>query len=101
MTAFKRSEAKYVRKSHKTANWREYEADPRQRSSLDSVALRGRAQRLHLGLRQAEGFLRQNIRSRAGFGTHEWHTRSDSGRRNIVGRVARGSLTPGLSQNRT
>jgi hypothetical protein len=27
MTAFKRSQAKYVRKSYKTTNWTEYEAD--------------------------------------------------------------------------
>jgi len=34
MTAFKRSQAKYVRKSYKTTNWPEYEAGLRQRGSL-------------------------------------------------------------------
>jgi len=34
MTAFKRSQAKYVRKSYKTTNWPEYEASLRQRGSL-------------------------------------------------------------------
>ena len=34
MTAFKRSQAKYVRKSFKTTNWPEYEAGLRQRGSL-------------------------------------------------------------------
>jgi hypothetical protein len=34
MTAFKRSQAKYVRKSYKTSNWPEYEAGLRQRGSL-------------------------------------------------------------------
>jgi hypothetical protein len=34
MTAFKRSQAKYVRHSYKTANWSEYEAGLRQRGSL-------------------------------------------------------------------
>ena len=34
MTAFKRSQARYVRKSYKTTNWPEYEAGLRQRSSL-------------------------------------------------------------------
>ena len=89
MTAFKRSQAKYVRKSYKTTNWPEYEAGLRQRGSLtvwlSEDELKGwespkRGQRkpggqqqysnqaietaltvgmvLHLGLRQAEGFLR-------------------------------------------
>ena len=89
MTAFKRSQAKYVRKSYKTSNWPEYEAGLRQRGSLtvwiSQDELKGwgprkRGQRkpggqeqysnhaietaltvgmvLHLGLRQAEGFLR-------------------------------------------
>ena len=34
MTAFKRSQAKYVKKSYKTTNWPEYEAGLRQRGSL-------------------------------------------------------------------
>ena len=34
MTAFKRSQAKHVRKSYKTTNWPEYEAGLRQRGSL-------------------------------------------------------------------
>ena len=34
MTAFKRSQAKYVRKSYKTTNWPEYEAGLRQRGSV-------------------------------------------------------------------
>ncbi|MBN1607415.1 MAG: transposase [Polyangiaceae bacterium] len=34
MTAFKRSQAKYVRKPYKTGNWPEYEAGLRQRGSL-------------------------------------------------------------------
>ena len=34
MTAFKRSQAKYVRKTYKTTNWPEYEAGLRQRGSL-------------------------------------------------------------------
>ena len=34
MTAFKRSQAKYVRKSYKTTHWPEYEAGLRQRGSL-------------------------------------------------------------------
>jgi hypothetical protein len=34
MTAFKRSQAKYVRKSYKTTNWPEYEAGLQQRGSL-------------------------------------------------------------------
>ena len=34
MTAFKRSQAKYVKKPYKTANWPEYEAGLRQRGSL-------------------------------------------------------------------
>jgi hypothetical protein len=34
MTAFKRSQAKYVRKSYKTTKWPEYEAGLRQRGSL-------------------------------------------------------------------
>jgi hypothetical protein len=34
MTAFKRSQARYVRKSYKTTNWPEYEAGLRQRGSL-------------------------------------------------------------------
>ena len=34
MTAFKRSQAKYVRESYKTTNWPEYEAGLRQRGSL-------------------------------------------------------------------
>jgi hypothetical protein len=89
MTAFKRSQAKYVRKSYKTTNWPEYEAGLRQRGSLtvwlSEDELKGwespkRGQRkpggqqqysnhaietaltvgmvFHLGLRQAEGFLR-------------------------------------------
>jgi hypothetical protein len=89
MTAFKRSQAKYVRKSYKTTNWPEYEAGLRQRGSLtvwiSDDELKGwgppkRAQRkpggqerysnhaietaltvgmvFHLGLRQAEEFLR-------------------------------------------
>ena len=89
MTAFKRSQAKYVRKSYKTTNWPEYEAGLRDRGSLtvwiSEEELRGwgppkRGQRkpggqerysnhaietaltvgmvFHLGLRQAEGFLR-------------------------------------------
>ena len=89
MTAFKRSQAKYVRKSYKTTNWPEYEAGLRQRGSLtvwiSEEELKGwgspkRGQRkpggqerysnhaietaltvgmvFHLGLRQAEGFLR-------------------------------------------
>ncbi len=34
MTAFKRSQAKYVKGSYKTTNWPEYEAGPQQRGSL-------------------------------------------------------------------
>ena len=34
MTTFKRSQAKYVRKSYKTTNWPEYEAGLRQRGSV-------------------------------------------------------------------
>ena len=34
MTAFKRSQAKYVSKSYKTTNWTEYGAALRQRGSL-------------------------------------------------------------------
>ena len=34
MTAFKRSQAKYVRKSYRTTNWTEYEAALRQRGSV-------------------------------------------------------------------
>jgi len=34
MTAFKRSQAKYVKKSYKTANWPKYEAGLRQRGSV-------------------------------------------------------------------
>ena len=34
MTAFKRSQAKYVRKSYKTTNWPGYEAGLRQCGSL-------------------------------------------------------------------
>jgi len=33
MTAFKRSQSKYVRKSFKTTNWPEYEAGLRQRDA--------------------------------------------------------------------
>jgi hypothetical protein len=89
MTAFKRSQAKYVRKPYETTNWPEYEAGLRQRGSLtvwiSEDELKGwgppkRGQRkpggqerysnraietaltvgmvFHLGLRQAEGFLR-------------------------------------------
>ena len=34
MTAFKRSQAKYVKNSFKTTNWPEYEAGLQQRGSL-------------------------------------------------------------------
>jgi hypothetical protein len=34
MTAFKRSQAEYVKHSYKTTNWPEYEAGLRQRGSL-------------------------------------------------------------------
>ena len=34
MTAFKRSQAKYVKRAYKITNWREYEAGLRQRGSL-------------------------------------------------------------------
>ncbi len=34
MTTFKRSQAKYVRKSYQTTNWPEYEAGLRQRGSV-------------------------------------------------------------------
>jgi hypothetical protein len=33
MTAFERSQAKYVRRSYKTTNWPEYEAGLRQRGN--------------------------------------------------------------------
>ena len=33
MTAFKRSQAKYVKRAYKITNWPEYEAGLRQRSS--------------------------------------------------------------------
>jgi hypothetical protein len=86
MIAFKRSQAKYVRRSHKTTNWPEYEAGLRDRGRLtvwiskDELKGRGppkRGQRkrggqerysnrgietagmvFHLGMRQTEGFLR-------------------------------------------
>jgi hypothetical protein len=89
MTAFKRSQARYVNKSYKTTNWPEYEAGLRKRGSLTvwisedepkgwGPAKRGQrkpggqeqysnraietaltvAMVFHLGLRQAEGFLR-------------------------------------------
>jgi hypothetical protein len=45
MTAFEHSQAKYVKRAHKIANWREYEAGLRQRGSLtvwiSEEALRG------------------------------------------------------------
>jgi hypothetical protein len=96
MTAFKRSQAKYVRKPFNTTNWPEYEAGLRQRGSLTEWIENHTATRSprvlippkrNARVKPEVAILRErnrNIRSRARLGKRQWHTRSGYSRRSLV-----------------